>query len=55
LVDELLKQSALKIIALGADLKTFDQLREYFAGARLYGSRVELLTGELLRFGFPPY
>ena len=55
LMDQLLKQSKLKIIAVDPDRKKVDSLREHFVGLGQYPTRVELFVGDPLRFGLPPY
>ncbi|OGV70791.1 MAG: hypothetical protein A3K19_19130 [Lentisphaerae bacterium RIFOXYB12_FULL_65_16] len=55
LIEELLRQSKLQVIAVDADAKKVDALRRQFIGAGLYGNRVEIQCGAPSAFPFPPY
>ena len=55
LVEELLRQSKLKVIAVDADRKKVDALRDKLLAARLYGNRAEVFVGDPFKFAFPPY
>ncbi|MGA2621124.1 MAG: PQQ-binding-like beta-propeller repeat protein [Thermoguttaceae bacterium] len=55
LIEELLKQTDLLILAVDRDATKIDLLRRRFDAAGFLGSRVELFVGEPLAFGLPPY
>jgi outer membrane protein assembly factor BamB len=55
LIDELLHETDLIILAVDADAETVATQRREFDAAGLLGSRVQLFTGDPLTFGFPPY
>ena len=55
LIDELLGQSKLKIIAVDPDKSKVDSLRTKLVGAGLYGARAEAVVGRPWEFSFPPY
>ena len=55
LIDELLGQSKLKIIAVDPDKGKVDALRAKLVGAGLYGARAEAVVGRPWEFSFPPY
>ena len=55
LVEELLLQSKLPVIAIDADAKKIDALRRKLDGAGVYGTRVSAHVGDPLTFGLPPY
>jgi len=55
LVEELLKQSALKVIAVDDDRAKVDSLRDRLIAGRLYGERAELFTANPFKFAYPPY
>jgi len=55
LVEELLRQSELKLIAVDADEEKVAALRETLVGAGIYGTRAEVFTGKPFDFPFPPY
>ena len=55
LVEELLQQSRLRVIAIDPDKAKVDALRDKLAAARLYGDRAWVLVGDPFRFCFPPY
>ncbi len=55
LVEELLGQSQLRIIAADADRELIDELRDRWTAAGLYGTRVTALIGDPFEFPFPPY
>ena len=55
LVEELLKQTNLLVIAVDADAAKIETLRRRFDAAGCYGSRVELFAGNPYEFPFPPY
>lgn len=55
LVEELLRQSRLRVFAVDADAATVYRLRRRLVRAGLYGRRAEVLVGEPTTFLFPPY
>ncbi|MBL4886702.1 MAG: hypothetical protein JKY95_19525 [Planctomycetaceae bacterium] len=55
LIEELVQQSDLSIIAVEPDPKKVEQLRKKFDAAGLYGSRVVIHQGSPLSFGLPSY
>ena len=55
LVEELLRQSQLKVIAVDNDRERVDALRDRLVEADIYGSRAEVLVGDPATFGFPSY
>ena len=55
LVEELLRQTKLRVMAVDADRKKIDALRDKLAAAGVYGSRSELFVADPLTFSFPPY
>ena len=55
LVEELVAQSALKIIGVDADREKVNALRDKMVAARLYGNRVELFVGDPLEYNLPPF
>jgi len=55
LVEELLRQSELRVIAVDADPGKVSALRDRLIAAGLYGARVEVLTGEPFELLLPPY
>ncbi|MBT3379783.1 MAG: PQQ-binding-like beta-propeller repeat protein [Lentisphaerae bacterium] len=55
LVEELLKQSKLKIIAVDPDKKRVDRFRDRLATMGVYRKRVEALAGDLTSLRLPPY
>ncbi|MBM3890584.1 MAG: hypothetical protein FJ388_15840, partial [Verrucomicrobia bacterium] len=55
LVEELLRQSQLRVIAVDPDPAKAHRLRDRLAAADLYGRRAEAFIGEPATFGFPPY
>jgi len=55
LVQELLRQSKMKLLAVDADRPKVDALRNRLAAAGVYGTRAELLVGNPFEFEFPPY
>jgi len=55
LVEELLQQSELQIIAIDSDAAKVEALRRRFDEAGLYGERVAVHQGEPLEVGLPPY
>jgi outer membrane protein assembly factor BamB len=55
LVDELIKQSDLHVLAVDADAGKVDTLRRRFAAAGYCDSRLELFVGRPADFLFPPY
>jgi outer membrane protein assembly factor BamB len=55
LIDELLLQSALRLIVLDTDEDLIHALRERFAFSDLYGTRIVAYVGDLATFSPPPY
>ena len=55
LVEELLKQSELHVVAVDPDAKKVDALRRRLDAAGLYGQRAAAITGDPLDCGLPPY
>ncbi|MGI9430214.1 MAG: PQQ-binding-like beta-propeller repeat protein, partial [Bythopirellula sp.] len=55
LIDELLLQSALRLIVLDRDADRIDALRERFARSDLYGTRLVAYVGDPTTFSLPPY
>ncbi len=55
LIDELLVQTNLHIIAVDADETKVDRFRREMDARGLYGVRVAAHVGDPLRFNFPPY
>ena len=55
LVESLLSRSDLRLIAVDADARKVDALRERCVGAGIYGARVEAFVGDPATFRFPPY
>jgi hypothetical protein len=55
LLEEILRQSSLNVIAVDPDAGKVDALRRRLDRAGLYGSRVAVHVGRLREFGFPPY
>jgi len=55
LVEELARQSNLRIIAVDSDKKTIDTLRRHFDALGFYGSRISLHVGDPMEFDLPPY
>lgn len=55
LVEELRKQTELRILGVDADAGKIERLRRRFDAAGFLGSRVELFAAAPLDFGFPPY
>ena len=55
LIEELIRQSALYVIAVDKDSQRVDAWRRKLDLAGLYGRRVELHGGDPLAFPFPPY
>ena len=55
LIEEFLKQSELKIIAVDANRKKVNALRDKLVAKSLYGKRAQLFVGDPLAFSFPPY
>ena len=55
LVEELLKQSELHVVAIDPNAEKVDALRRRLDGAGLYGVRVAVHQGDPLDFGLPPY
>jgi hypothetical protein len=55
LVEELVRQSDLHVIAVDDDPAKAAALRERFHNAGLYGSRVSVLVGDPITYPFPPY
>jgi len=55
LVDELLAQSGMIVLAVDADAKKIDVLRRRYSAGGLLGSRVELFVANPFEFLFPPY
>ena len=55
LVEELLQQSQLSVIAVDSDRDRIESLRDRLGAAGLYGKRAEAFIGEPTRFELPPY
>ncbi len=55
LMEELLHQSKLHVIAVDKDREKVNALRQSLTDARLYGTRAEVFVGDPLTFRFPPY
>jgi len=55
LVEEILKQSKLKVFAVDADRRKVDAMRDKLVAAGLYGKRAELFVGDPFKFNFPPF
>lgn len=55
LVEELVRQSALHVIAVDPDADKVAALRERLDLAGLYGTRASVLAGDPLSYPFPPY
>ncbi|MBA4388584.1 MAG: hypothetical protein C0404_11420, partial [Verrucomicrobia bacterium] len=55
LVDELLLQSSLHVIAVDSDTNKVQLLRRKLSDAGLYGTRGSVLAGEPMTSGLPPY
>ncbi|MBI5687311.1 MAG: PQQ-binding-like beta-propeller repeat protein [Verrucomicrobia bacterium] len=54
-VEELLRQSQLRVIAVDADRTTIHRLRDQLVAADLYGRRAEVFLGDPATFDLPPY
>jgi len=55
LVESLLRESTLKVIAIDADQAKVNSLRNKWAQTGLYGTRVEAFAGDPATFNLPPY
>ncbi|MCY2995535.1 MAG: PQQ-binding-like beta-propeller repeat protein [Planctomycetota bacterium] len=55
LVEELVRQSSLQVVAVDGDAGKVASLRERLHLAGLYGTRVSVLVGSPLTYPFPPY
>ncbi len=55
LLEELLRQSSLDVVAVDRDAEKVHALRRRLDRAGLYGSRVAVHVGSPLEFGLPPY
>lgn len=55
LLDELLRQSQLKVIAVDPGRELVGRLREALVARELYGERAEVFAGDPWTFPFPPY
>ena len=55
LVEELLRQSPMHVIAIDPDAEKVARLRQRLDRAGLYGQRVAVHAGSLPQFGLPPY
>jgi len=55
LVEELILQSDLHVVAIDPDAEKVDAVRRRFDQAGVYGDRVAVHQGEPLDFGLPPY
>ena len=55
LIEELLQQSQLHVIAVDRDREKVNALRQWLTDARQYGTRAEVFVGDPLTFRFPPY
>jgi len=55
LVEEILRQSKLRVMAVDSDQRKIDALRKRLVAARVYGHRAEALVSDPSTFGLPPY
>jgi len=55
LVEELLRQSGMRVVGVDADRGRIDELRTRLVAAGLYGERAELRVGDPGTFPLPPY
>jgi len=55
LIEELVRQSELSVIAIDPDAEKVAALRRQLDDQGLYGTRVTIEVGDPLRFGLPPY
>ncbi len=55
LIDELVRQSDLRVVAIDPDTKKVEKIRQRFSDAGVYGSRVVARTGDATTFSLPPY
>ncbi|MEX2286542.1 MAG: PQQ-binding-like beta-propeller repeat protein [Planctomycetaceae bacterium] len=55
LIEELILQSKLRVIAIDADPERVDEFRRSMERRGLYGTRVSAHVGNLRTFAFPPY
>ncbi len=55
LVEELVRQSNLQVIAIDENATAVDALRARLLQAGVYGTRVTALTGDPITYPFPPY
>jgi outer membrane protein assembly factor BamB len=55
LVEELLRQSQLRVVAVDADPGKVNALRNRLTGAGAYAARLQVLTGKPFEILFPPY
>ena len=55
LVEELVRQSSLHVVAVDEDAGRIAALRERLYAAGLYGTRASALVGDLVTYPFPPY
>jgi len=55
LIEEILKQSKLKVIGVDGNADTVKDLRNRLVKANLYGRRAEIFVSDPLKFELPPY
>ncbi len=55
ILDELVRQSDLRLVAIDPDAKKIARIRRRFSDAGQYGSRVVARTGDPVTFSLPPY
>ncbi len=55
LIEALVRNSNLRIMAVDSDKQTVNRLRQRFVKAGLYGKRLSILRGDPLTFEAPPY
>jgi outer membrane protein assembly factor BamB len=55
LVEELIRQSDLHVVAVDSDTSEVAALREHLDGAGLYGTRASVLVGDPVTYPFSPY
>jgi outer membrane protein assembly factor BamB len=55
LVNELLQETELRLIAIDPDPAKVDQLRRYYDAAGLYGKRISAIVADPLKISLPPY
>ncbi len=55
LIDELVRQSKLRVVVLDPDADKIHRIRQRFSQAGIYGTRVEAITGDLSTLSLPSY